>query len=823
MTLAALFTLFAILSPAASASDAMPPGDQPAAVDQTQGQWFLRNADGSATSFYFGDPGDVPILGDWNGNSEQTPGVYRQSDGRIYLRNSNTQGIADLFFFFGNPDDVPIAGDWDGDGVDTISVYRPATNEFFIINELGENGGGLGSADFSFTFGDDGDIPIAGDWDGDGVDGIGVYRPTTGEFFWRNALSSGPADGSEFFGNIGDSPIAGDWDGDGSDEIGVQRGALWFLHGIEGSIEFGEAGWFPAAGFFMSQIGTGRLNIYETARAAGTFDTLLAAVDAAGLDGALKGDDDLTVFAPTDDAFAALPDGTVEALLADIPLLTRILQYHVVAGKVDSTAVIGLDGSFVETLGGELVWITVEDGKVILNTDTDKAEVVTVDIHASNGVIHVIDTVLVPKDIPTIAEEAGLTTLLAALEAGELADAVAYPNGAFTVFAPTNDAFTALGRDLGELLKPENIEALQRILRFHVAEGVAQADAVAALDGSFIQTIGGEIVWISVEDGKVFLNGDQKVEVVITNVKASNGVVHVVDAVLQPLDIVEVASANPDLETLVTALGAADLVDALKAPNGPFTVFAPTDAAFDALPDGVLGDLLGDIDELTRVLLYHVASGVATAADVVALDGSFIETLGGELVWITVEDGKVILNTDTDKAEVVITDVKTSTGIVHVIDAVLIPKDIVETAVEAGFDELAAALTAAGLVDAVSAPNGPLTVFAPTDEAFGAVDEDLLAAVLADPSGLLTQVLTYHVISGAILSTDVVALAPGDTPATLQGEVIAVSDTLVLNAPGNETLAINGATLVSVDIKTSNGVIHVIDAVLVPPTIVAAL
>ncbi len=77
MTLAALFTLFAVLSPAASANDAMPPGDQPAAVDQSQGQWFLRNADGSATSFYFGDPGDVPILGDWNGNSEQTPGVYR--------------------------------------------------------------------------------------------------------------------------------------------------------------------------------------------------------------------------------------------------------------------------------------------------------------------------------------------------------------------------------------------------------------------------------------------------------------------------------------------------------------------------------------------------------------------------------------------------------------------------------------------------------------------------------------------------------------------------------------------------------------------------
>jgi uncharacterized surface protein with fasciclin (FAS1) repeats len=675
LTLAALFVMFAVLAPAANADDAMPPGDQVAAVDQSQGLWYLRNDDGSATSFYFGDPGDIPIFGDWNGNSEKTPGVYRQSDGRIYLRNSNTQGIADLFFFFGNPDDVPIAGDWNGDGVDTISVFRPATNQFFIINELGANGGGLGAADYSFTFGDEGDIPLSGDWDGDGVDGIAMYRPSTGEFFWRNALSTGAADGSRYFGDIGDNPIAGDWDGDGDDEFGVQRGAMWYLEGVAGSFEFGEAGWFPVAGFFMSQINTGRLNIYETARAAGGFTTLLAAVDAAGLDGALKGPGPLTVFAPTDDAFAALPDGTVEALLADIPLLTRILQYHVAAGEVDSGAVVGLDGSYAKTIGGELVWVTVEGGKVILNTQSDKAEVIVVDIQASNGIIHVIDTVLVPKDIPTVAAEAGLTTLLAALEAGGLDEAVAGPNGPFTVFAPTNDAFAALGGTLTDLLKPENLETLQRILKF------------------------------------------------------------------------------------------------------------------------------------------HVASGVATAEDVIGLDGWYIETIGGEIVWIEVVGGKVILN---GEAEVLVTDVKTSNGIVHVIDTVMVPKDIVETAVEAGFSTLAFALTEAGLVDAVSAPNGPFTVFAPTNAAFAAVDGDLLAAVLGDPSGLLTQVLTYHVISGAVLSGDVVALAPGNTPATLQGQTIAVAADLMLNAPGDAMLGINGATLGPLDIKTSNGVIHVIDRVLVP-------
>jgi transforming growth factor-beta-induced protein len=679
LTLAALFVFLAVLSPAANAEDAMPPGDQIAAVDQSQGLWYLRNMDGSSSSFYFGNPGDIPLFGDWDGDSEMTPGVYRQSDGRIYLRNSNTQGIADRFFFFGNPGDVPIAGDWDGDGVDTISVFRPASNTFFIINELGANGGGLGAADFSFTFGNPGDIPLAGDWDGDGVDGIAMYRSTTGEFFWRNALSTGPADGSKYYGNPGDNPIAGDWDGDGDDEFGVQRGSTWYREGIAGSIQFGSVGFFPVAGFFSSQIDTGRLNIYETARAAGTFNTLLAAVDAAGLDGALKGPGPLTVFAPTDDAFAALPDGTVEALLNDIPLLTRILQYHVAAGEVDSGAVVGLDGSYAETIGGELVWITVEDGKVILNTDTDKAEVIKVDIKASNGIIHVIDTVLVPKDIPAIAEEAGLTTLLAALEAGDLAEAVSAPNGPFTVFAPTNDAFAALGSDLDELLKPENKEVLQRILKFHVAEGVADAADVIALDGSYIETIGGEIVWISVEDGKVYLNADQKVEVVMTDVKASN-------------------------------------------------------------------------------------------------------------------------------------------GIVHVIKAVMVPKDTAEVAAEAGFSTLVFALGEAGLVDAVKAPNGPRTVFAPTNAAFAAVDEDLLDAVLGDPTGLLTQVLTYHVIEGAILSPTVIALAPGETPATLNGQTISVAEDLTLNAPGDVDLGINGATLGPLDIKTSTGVIHVIDRVLVPVT-----
>ncbi len=690
LVLAALFVMFGVLTPAANAAGPAENGDQVVAVDQSQGKWYLRNADGSATSFYYGNPGDLPMFGDWDGDTVVTPGLYRQSDGYVYLRNSNTQGVADIRFFFGNPGDVPIAGDWDGDGKDTVSVFRPSTNEIFIINELGANDGGLGAADYSFTFGDAGDLPLAGDWDGDGIDGIAMYRPSTGQFFWRNALSTGPADGAKFFGDVGDSPIAGDWDGNGADEFGVQRGAMWYLEGVAGSFEFGEAGWFPAAGFFLPQINTGRLNIYETAQAAGTFTTLLAAVDAAGLDGALRGPGPLTVFAPTDDAFAALPAGTVEALLADIPALTRILQYHVVAGEVPASEVVKLDGSYAETIGGELVWVTLSGGKVFLNETT---EVIVTDIKASNGIIHVIDAVLIPSDI--------------------------------------------------------------------------------------IETAG------------------------------------------------SINSSTGEFDTLIAAVTAAGLGDALSAPNGPYTVFAPTDAAFDALPAGVLSGLLADIPALQRVLKYHVASGVVPAADVVALEGSYATTIGNELVWIDDVAGETRLNnTSFDKSDagLVMTDVKTSNGIIHVIDAVLVPSDTVETATAVNdasgdFDTLLGALTSASLVDALSAPNGPYTVFAPTDDAFAAVDTEVLASIVGNPTAL-TTVLTYHVIGSVVLAEDVIALAPGVTPATLQGETISVSGTLVLNDP-KLSIGVNGSVLGPIDIKTSNGVIHVIDSVLAPQAILS--
>ncbi len=226
-------------------------------VDRTTGVWYLRERVG-VNSFYYGNPGDVPFMGDWDCDGVDTPGLYRQSDGFVYLRNSNTQGIADVRFFFGNPGDVPLAGDFDGDGCDTVSLYRPDEARVFVINRLGSGAAGLGFADLDFFFGDVGDEAFAGDFDGDGIDTVGVRRRSIGQILLRNSLTSGAADVAYPFGNPGDLLVVGDWEGDGTSTAGLFRSpeARFYLtlenEGGAADIDFlfGESGWTPVAGAF---------------------------------------------------------------------------------------------------------------------------------------------------------------------------------------------------------------------------------------------------------------------------------------------------------------------------------------------------------------------------------------------------------------------------------------------------------------------------------------------------------------------------------------------------------------------------------------------
>ena len=153
---------------------------------------------------------DIPFMGDWDCNGTETPGLYRQSDGFAYIRNSNTFGVADVTFFMGNPSDIPLAGDFNGNGCDTVSIYRPSEQRIYIANTLGPNNGAI-SADFSYIFGNPSDKPFVGDFNGNGIETIGLHRESTGFVYFRNTHTMGNADVTYFFGDPGDRLVAGDW------------------------------------------------------------------------------------------------------------------------------------------------------------------------------------------------------------------------------------------------------------------------------------------------------------------------------------------------------------------------------------------------------------------------------------------------------------------------------------------------------------------------------------------------------------------------------------------------------------------------------------
>lgn len=227
-------------------------------VDTTTGIWRLRDATGVVDSFYYGVPGDLPFMGDWDCDGIDNPGLYRRSDGFVYLRNRNTQGIADVSFFFGNPGDIPIAGDFDGDGCDTVSVYRPSQSRVFIINTLGSDGGGLGAAEIDYLFGNPGDTPFVGDFDGDGTDTIGLHRAGTGLVYYRNTHTQGIADDQFLFGNPGDRFATNDWNHDGIDTPMVFRPSntthYFRFSNTQGAADaryiWGNPRWWPVTGVF---------------------------------------------------------------------------------------------------------------------------------------------------------------------------------------------------------------------------------------------------------------------------------------------------------------------------------------------------------------------------------------------------------------------------------------------------------------------------------------------------------------------------------------------------------------------------------------------
>ena len=306
-------------------------------------------------------------------------------------------------------------------------------------------------------------------------------------------------------------------------------------------------------------------------------NTLETAVIAAGLVETLSGDGPFTVFAPTDDAFAALPDGTLDAVLADNDMLTAILTYHVVGSTALSTDL--MDGMAVTTLNGEDVTVTINMDGVFIND----AQVTTADITADNGVVHVIDAVLLPAPPPSntvvdiIVNSEAHTTLETAVIAAGLAGTLS-GDGPFTVFAPTDAAFANVPAETLDAVLADPA-LLTAILTYHVVGSTALSTDL--MDGMAVTTLNGADVTVTINMDGVFINDAQ---VTVADLVADNGVVHVIDAVLLPPPppsntVVDIIVNSENHNTLETAVVAAGLVETLSG-DGPFTVFAPTDDAF---------------------------------------------------------------------------------------------------------------------------------------------------------------------------------------------------------------------------------------------------
>ena len=470
--------------------------------------------------------------------------------------------------------------------------------------------------------------------------------------------------------------------------------------------------------------------IYDIVSNSPVHNYLKICLDTTSLDAVFSDvNQDLTLFAPSDVAFLALPPGTVTALLMDLTLLTDILKHHAVQG----TALAGslTNNQIITTLLGTDVTVTINSAGIFI----DNAQVTVSDIIADNGVVHVIDAVLLPPmdcnsvidgtalvdscgtcqqaylynfqtNVPTFVDNANVlvagvdydpatqalifpndpmnplwvsdpalctnsiydivsnsadhTTLKAAVDACGLDSFLSDP-GTLTLFAPTDAAFNLLPAGTVAALLAD-IPALTDILKHHVIGASVMSSALS--NNQVVTTLLGTDVTVTINSTGVFIDNAQ---VIVADILADNGVVHVIDAVLIPTaSIYDIVSNSSNHTTLKVAIDACALNGVLSDP-GSLTLFAPTDAAFDLLPAGTVTALLADIPLLTDILKHHVVG--ASVMSGMLSNNQVVTTLLGTDITVTINSMGVYI----DNAMVTVADIVADNGVVHVIDAVLIP------------------------------------------------------------------------------------------------------------------------------------------------------
>jgi transforming growth factor-beta-induced protein len=544
------------------------------------------------------------------------------------------------------------------------------------------------------------------------------------------------------------------------------------------------------------------LNLVELAQSDENFSILVDVILELGLEGTLA-EGNFTVFAPTNAAFNALPDGVLDNLTEE--QLLDIIQFHVTEGSIPSSALEAQQD--VPMLNEENTLVQSSAAGVVVNGSSN---VVEADLEATNGYIHAIDEVLLPSairialeqpNLVDVAQEAGsFETLIGLVEDAGLTTTLQFL-GPYTAFAPNDEAFAALFEEVDPgSLTPEQITF---ILTYHVISG----PGIASGDLEPQQTVASaaeEDLYITSGEEGVTVNGNSSV--IEADVEASNGIIHVVDNVLLPnafLNTVQVAQKNYNFTTLVDLIVQADLAETVATTE--LTVFAPTNDAFEALFAEVDPQSL-TADQLEEILFYHTLPGTIASSDLQAQQTVASLTDTDEPLYITV-NGDVVVN---GNSTVVAADVASNNGIIHAVDTVLLPNAFVDVPAIAqknyDLSTLVGLLVDNNLVGTLQG-DGPFTVFAPTNAAFEAIS-DVVETLTNDQ---IVEVLTYHVLAANVESGDIM---PPQTVTMLNEQDISID---VVEGVVTITDAAGGtAEVVVADQVGTNGVVHIIDAVLIP-------
>ena len=418
--------------------------------------------------------------------------------------------------------------------------------------------------------------------------------------------------------------------------------------------------------FLMTYIFTlsAQTNVFDDVIATSPNHTYLeTALLQEGLDAALRQNPNCTVFAPDDSAFNNLASAlgvTVSGLLA-LPNLSDILIYHVLNSTVLSTGI--TNGAVVNPLSttNTLKLTKTSSGDVYVN----HSQVSTADLTVDNGVVHVVNEILLPYEtVADIAIDNGFTTLVTAVVQEELFPVLTNPTSSLTVFAPSNSAFDELALKLGvSLTDILALPNLADILTYHVIGSEVVSSALT--NGQIVQPVSTtNTIKVSVNNDGVFANQSK---VITADITSANGVVHVISEVVLPSETVIDVAIDNGFTSLTAAVAQEGLLSTLTNPHGEFTVFAPTDAAFDELATALGTDLNGVLANpgLTNILLYHTLDTRVLSSD---LSSGSVTTLSGQNITVDLTMGVMI-----NDANVTTADVLADNGVVHILDKVLLP------------------------------------------------------------------------------------------------------------------------------------------------------